>query len=264
MITVVRKYKLLSLAFILLALNAALFFVLPHYRFSSIVIHHSASEVDNYQSIKAYHRKSHGWRDAAYHLILSNGSTQVPLGHLEATGRYHFLAYSLATQSPVHNMTGVHICVVGNYSRHAMPGRLRPALAHAITALQERYHIPDSKILFHRDCSQSECPGTKLHKAEVLKWTKTLAQTCPPAIRDQHEAVLAAAYFSPYTAPLWFMAVLLLANGLVALAWIGGLAVLRRRARSRGQKLHEIDGDILWALRKANLGKEEPASRMQT
>lgn len=261
MIDVVRKHKIIPLALVLLALNSTLFLVLPRYRFSSIVIHHSASEVDNYQSIKAYHRKSHGWRDAAYHLILNNGSTQIPLGHMEATGRYRFLAYSLATQSPVHNMTGVHICVVGNYSRHAMPGRLRPALAHAITALQERYHIPNSKILFHRDCSQSECPGTKLHKAEVLLWTKTLAQTCPPAIKRQHESVLSAAYFSPYTAPLWFLAVLLLTNVLIALAWIGGMFLLSRRARSRAQKIHEIDGDIILTLRKTESVRREPPPR---
>lgn len=250
------KYKLIPLALILIVLNIALFLVLPRFRFSSIVIHHSASEVDNYQSIKAFHQKR-GWRDAAYHLILSNGSTQVPLGYLEATSRYRFLAYSLATQSPYHNLTGVHLCVVGNFSEHEMPARLRPALAHAVAALQQRYHIPDSKILFHRDCSDSECPGIRLRKTEVLQWVKTLAQTCPPAIKRQQQDVLASAFFSPYTTPMWFLAILLAANGCLLVLWFSSAAYFGRKTRRKSKRLIEIDNDIIWALKKAkSTGRE--------
>ena len=52
-------------------------FALPRYRYRSIVIHHTASPADNYHSIRELHRKR-GWGDAAYHLILSNGSNGVP------------------------------------------------------------------------------------------------------------------------------------------------------------------------------------------
>ena len=251
------KYKLIPLAIILALLNAALFLLLPRYRFASIVIHHSASEVDDYQSIKAFHQKR-GWQDAAYHLVLSNGSTEVPLGHLEATGRYRFLAYSLATRSPIHNVTGVHLCIVGNYSQHKLPGRLRPVLAHAIAALQDRYHIPDNKILFHRDCSQSECPGRKLRKADVLKWARTLASKCPPATARQHEETLASAFFSPHTAPLWFGAVLLAANGIAVMLWFGGLAVLHRRARGKSSRSKGLDRESPWPPSEAHPLRREP------
>ncbi|MCL4503503.1 MAG: N-acetylmuramoyl-L-alanine amidase [Deltaproteobacteria bacterium] len=70
----------------------ALFSLSQNWRFNAIVIHHTASMVDNYRSISTYQRQEHGWSDAAYHLILSNGSTEVPFGYLEATGRYRFMS----------------------------------------------------------------------------------------------------------------------------------------------------------------------------
>jgi hypothetical protein len=153
--------SLLGLLLFLMLLNLAAYQLLPRLRFKHIVIHHTASSEENYQSIKDYHAKRHGWQDAAYHLILSNGSTRVPLGHLEATGRYRSLSYSLATRSRYYNLTGLHLCVVGNYSETSMPAELRGPLAHALAVLQQRFHISDGQILFHRDCNDTQCPGQK-------------------------------------------------------------------------------------------------------
>jgi hypothetical protein len=159
-------------------------------RFSAIVIHHSASEVDNYHSIAAYHLKDHGWRDAAYHLILSNGSTEVPAGFLEATGRYRYLSYSVATRNVYYNLRAIHICVVGNYDKHEMPPGLRAAMADTVRQLQEKYGIAGDQVLFHRDCSSSSCPGRFVTKEKLQQWLAADASRCPPAVRMQHLKVI--------------------------------------------------------------------------
>ncbi len=168
-----------------------LFALFPGFRFTSIVIHHSASEHDNYKSIRAYHKKARGWNDAAYHLILSNGKAGVPLGYLEATKRYQFLAYSVATPKVSCAVFGINICIVGNYDTHPMPSKLQPTVAHAILLLQKKYGIKDDKILFHgKDCGASACPGRHLSKKKIRDWIKTQADQCPEDVKKQQRAVI--------------------------------------------------------------------------
>jgi hypothetical protein len=158
-------------------------------RFSAIVIHHSASAVDNYRSIAAYHLKEKGWRDAAYHLILSNGSTDIPLGFLEATNRYRYLSHSTATKNAYYNLRALHICVVGDYDQQEMPDRLKAALADVLRQLQKKYGIADERIMFHRDCSSSQCPGRFITKDRLEQWLA--ADTSKPdSLRNQHRQVI--------------------------------------------------------------------------
>lgn len=159
-------------------------------RFNAIVIHHTASSVDNYQSIAAYQRQEHGWRDAAYHLILSNGSTNVPLGYLEPTGRFRFLSASVATKSIYYNLHAIHICVVGDYDKHEMPEALQVALVDVLRQLQEKYGIANEEILFHRDCSGSSCPGRFITKAKLHQWLASERSKCPLYLSRQHEKVI--------------------------------------------------------------------------
>jgi hypothetical protein len=160
------------------------------FRFNAIVIHHSASAVDNHRSIAGYHRKARGWSDAAYHLILSNGSTDVALGFLEPTGRYRYLSSSVATKSVYYNLRGIHICVVGDYDQHPMPERLQVALVDVVRRLQKKYWISDDHILFHRDCSPTSCPGRFITKTELHHWLAAESSKCPTLLAMQHEKVI--------------------------------------------------------------------------
>ncbi|MDI6854097.1 MAG: peptidoglycan recognition family protein [Deltaproteobacteria bacterium] len=174
-----------------------LFRAIPRYRFNAIVLHHSASSADNYESIKTFHAGSRGWRDAAYHLILANGSTSVPSGFLEATGRYRLLSYSPATKDHWANLRALHLCIVGNYDNGEVPAGLRSSLAHALRALQEKYGIPDDRILFHRDCNGTACPGRFITKAKLNLWLTKEADKCPPAVRRQQGEVIGSAWTFP-------------------------------------------------------------------
>ncbi len=176
------------LTFIIVAL--AFFSMFEKMRFNAIVIHHTASEVDNYQSIAKYQRREHGWSDAAYHLILSNGSTGVPFGCLEETGRYQYLSASVATKSIYYNLHAIHICVVGDFDKHGMPVALQVALVDVLRQLQEKYGIADDHILFHRDCSSSSCPGRFVTKEKLRQWLASETGKCPLSLSRQHEKVI--------------------------------------------------------------------------
>jgi len=194
--SVIRRFKLLYLFILLLVVNAALLYYLSQDRFSFIVLHHSASSVDNYSSIKKFHWDTHHWSDAAYHLILSNGSTEVPLGHLEATSRYRLLSYSLATRSRGCNLRGVHLSIVGNYEEEPLPENLKAPLAHAITLLRKRFRIGKEQIRFHKDCSSTACPGKFIKTPELFAWINAYADRCPSDIRTQQEMVVSDSQFS--------------------------------------------------------------------
>ncbi len=229
----VRKYKLLWLLLALVLLVTGALAWLPKSRFDSIIIHHSASQVDNYKSIQRYHR-TRGMGEAAYHLLLSNGSTRVPLGNLEATHRYTTLSHALGTRSVRHNLTGLHVCVVGNYETGSVSENMKPAIAHAIKGLQKKFGIPDNKILFHRDVGQTKCPGRYFSKGNLQKWLNNLADDCLPSIAIQQNQVIASAGFSLATAPVRAVVVIMAILLLFSLAWISArhLVIVRKEARA--------------------------------
>lgn len=223
------------LAAIVIALNAALWLCFSYPRFTAIVVHHSASEGSNYKSIKEYHRKAHGWRDAAYHLILSNGKAGVPLGYLEATSRYKRLSYSLATRNRWCNLHAIHICIVGNYDKHPVPPELKPAIAHALKLLQQEFNIPDDRIMLHRDCSSSRCPGKYITKAKLKHWIKTLADKCPENIKRQQAAVIQNKR-SPHRPTPRILVIISLSSFVLLLAAFIWLVYTVRSKEKKGEK----------------------------
>lgn len=223
--------SVLFLLVVIIAVNAVLYKAFTAYRYSWIVIHHTASPSDNYASITHYHQKKHRWRDAGYHLILSNGSMDVPLGHLEATGRYTHLSYALATRSPRHNLLDLHLCIVGNYEQRTLPEDLQRALANVLVRLQERYHIPNDHILFHRDVGATLCPGKFITKEKVRSWLDE-ANTCSDELKKQQEEAIGKAGFSVHTLPASFIILASLVTLKMVLIWLV-VNALRRNKVSR-------------------------------
>ncbi len=228
----IRNGVLVAIGLILL-INAACLFFVRQSRFRFIVIHHSASRVDNYRSIRAYQTRDHDWIDAAYHLILSNGSTEVPEGHLEATGRWSTMDFSPATRSGKHNVFGVHVCVVGNYDEEETSDLVRASLAGVIGRLQESFQIPTSRILLHRECSPSQCPGRNITREGIRQWLVEGSGGLPEEIRVQHEEVLGPTGLVQPEIPLFFHQMLSL--NLWSLGFLLSILLLRafvsRRAR---------------------------------
>lgn len=159
--------------------------------YTHIVLHHSASWQDTYASIRDFHQLR-GLRDAAYHLILSNGLSDIPMGHLEATGRYQRQTRSLATRNTYYNRRAIHLCVVGNYEERPLPEGMRPVLASTLLGLMDAFTIPFENILLHRDIGSTACPGKYITRQHLGQWIP-LATDCPPNITAQQQQVLASA-----------------------------------------------------------------------
>ena len=229
MASFLKRYRLVYLAVILLLVNTTVFYLANHYRFDSIVVHHSASAKGNYQSIKAFHTSKKWMRDAAYHLVLSNGSSGVPMGHLEATSRYRYLLYSLATRNIRYNLTAIHICLIGNYQESPVPKSMQPIIGHVLKELMEQYHIPMDKVLFHRDIGSTVCPGKYITKTALSDWMARGDQ-CPDAIKKQQRAIINHAGSSVWIFPKPVIVLMAIISLLLAVVWVSVLGRFRKEA----------------------------------
>ena len=223
----IKKYRIVPLLVILGVVNWAILELFPRYRYDAIVLHHSASGHGNYETIRDFHRaRFPGVRDAAYHLILSNGRSGVPLGHLEATGRYRNLSYALATKNRRYNARALHVCVIGNYEQGPVPADLRPAIGHALNLLARKYGVPRERILFHRDVGSSVCPGRHITKEAVHAWMDQAAAGCPVDIQAQQAAVVQRVGLSPWTVPPLLLIAMALFTFLFSGFWLIFMKVL--------------------------------------
>lgn len=217
---------------ILVVINMLLSMFGRQYRFDSVLIHHSAGRVGDLAMIKNMHTKR-GWSDAAYHLILSNGSTTVPAGFLEASGRFASLSYAGATKDRDANLRDLHICIIGNYEDEEMPEALRPPLAHALVALCDEFSIDHNKIVFHNDVGNTACPGKNLIKNDVLSWMDALSDKCPAEIRQQQLDTIATSSLSLSNYPRGLLVVQLCISFILTSAWLGLVFAFKPKTRKR-------------------------------
>lgn len=210
----------------LIALAAALY--VPTNRYHYLVVHHTAADTGSLASVRRAHW-ARRWFDAGYHLILANGTNGVAAGTLEPSLRYRLGCHAVATRSPRHNTLGLHVSVVGNYDQHAMPAAMRANLAHALTLLAERYDIAPDKILLHRDCSATACPGRFVDRADVVANLARDAAAIAPAVAARQRSVLGGTLIAPL--PLFVF------------VWAGQLLlwwVLRRWRARRARRLRPL------------------------
>lgn len=124
------------------------------------------------------------------------------------------------------------MCVVGNYESEPFPTSLAPAFAHAVRALQDKYGIPDERVLLHRDCGPTLCPGKHLTRPLIRRLASSSGPECDEAVKAQHEAVIDGPYlFGGRVSRIWSAVAVVLVAALVS------LRLLRRRlAAVRGIK----------------------------
>ena len=131
-----------------------------------IVIHHSASESDNADTINTEHI-NRGWKGIGYHFVIDNGNGG-PDGGVEETFRWTQQtegAHTGRTPDNEYNRFGIGICLVGNFTHHMPSRRQMDSLDRLVRALVKKYHIPPENVIGHRDApgAHTECPGDKLH-----------------------------------------------------------------------------------------------------
>ena len=131
---------------------------------SAIVIHHSATDKGNATIIDKWHRENNGWNGVGYDFVIGNGSDSGD-GEVEPTYRWRGQltgAHAGGTPGNWANEEGIGICLVGNFNQSAPTSRQMESLAKLVRFLQQRYHIPKSRVFGHGSVPGghvTDCPG---------------------------------------------------------------------------------------------------------
>jgi len=140
---------------------------------TSIVLHHSATEGGSAASFDAYHRNQKGWQSLGYHFVIGNGSG-TPDGVIEVGPRWSRQKVGAHANSAEYNRHGIGICLVGNFE-HSLPTEAQIKATKAlVVALAERFNIEPDRIIGHCDIREggTACPGRHFPMDEVRKSVK--------------------------------------------------------------------------------------------
>ncbi len=134
-----------------------------------IILHHSDTPVGSAAMFDRAHRAK-GWDELGYHFVIGNG-TETRDGQVEVGSRWKTQKWGAHTKTPDNrfNNYGIGICLVGNFEVDRPSPAQMQSLAKLTAYLMTTYNIPPSRVLGHRDCKPTDCPGRNLSVAEVRR-----------------------------------------------------------------------------------------------
>ncbi|MBF0595454.1 MAG: N-acetylmuramoyl-L-alanine amidase [Candidatus Omnitrophica bacterium] len=134
--------------------------VFPSQKWKYIIIHHSATEADNAQSLFEMHQRR-GWDSTGYDFIIDNGTKGTTAGHADATPRWINQKDGAHCKAADMNTKAIGICLVGNFSKEKVPYNQLKPLVHLVRYLMKYYHIPAKNVMGHGQVpgAATECPG---------------------------------------------------------------------------------------------------------
>lgn len=145
-----------------------------------IVLHHSATAGGSVESINGMHI-DRGWDGIGYHIVIGNGSGMDD-GRMQPTYRWwqqetgaHALPDGTASAAldaeggNAYNRYGIGIVLIGNFNDGGPTAAQFEKLASVVAALAERFNVPMSNIVGHRDIKLTDCPGRQFPMEDVLR-----------------------------------------------------------------------------------------------
>ncbi len=131
-------------------------------RWKRIVIHHSATPVDDALNMHQVHLKQRRMTNGlAYHFVISNGSRKASDGEIYVGERWrkqldggHMKQLSL-------NKTGIGICLIGNFELGPPTAKQLDSLEALCRHLMQKCRIPYTSITTHKllHPNHTKCPG---------------------------------------------------------------------------------------------------------
>lgn len=128
-----------------------------------IVLHHSATETGDVESIDAAHKlrkdaNGNPWRGIGYHFLIGNGHGMKD-GEVASTFRWHDQSDGAHAGNSRYNTQGIGICLVGNFEdAPPTPAQLK-TLHELMVTLRADCRIRSDGIVRHTDIKQTACPG---------------------------------------------------------------------------------------------------------
>ncbi|MBU0716627.1 MAG: peptidoglycan recognition protein family protein [Planctomycetes bacterium] len=134
-------------------------------RWTSIVVHHSATSAGGAQRFNEYHTKGRGWDELGYHFVIGNG-TDTPDGYIEVGSRWHKQKHGAhcKTTNNYYNDHGIGVCLVGNFNESRPTPRQLASLERLGRYLCRTCGISPQRVVTHHNVNgHTECPGRNFH-----------------------------------------------------------------------------------------------------
>lgn len=130
-------------------------------RWTSVIIHHSATKRGSAREFDRFHREKNGWDELGYHFVIGNG-TSTPDGLVEVGPRWHKQKHGAHCKTPgnYYNEHGIGICLVGDFSKSRPTRKQLTALNKLLRFLASRCGIGRGQITTHGAVTgKTRCPG---------------------------------------------------------------------------------------------------------
>jgi hypothetical protein len=145
-------------------------------RWTSIVIHHSASHLGSLGDIHSWHMDK-GWDSCGYHFVIGNGTRsgdgQIEVGprwRQQATGAHTRLyGKPSSPEGNYYNEHGIGIVLVGNFEESPPSARQMSALVELVSYLSDTCNIHLSRVYTHGDLKATDCPGQHFSKPQLRR-----------------------------------------------------------------------------------------------
>ena len=121
-----------------------------------IIIHHTATSKQSYDSIKKYHVIEKGFDDFAYHWYLRKD------GSLRAGRKENVVGAHTKGQ----NDKSIGICIEGNYDKEKLSDEIIMKLCDLIKEICDRHG--ELEICYHNEFAKKTCPGKNFIKKDDL------------------------------------------------------------------------------------------------
>ena len=144
----------------------------PHSsKWQRIVIHHSATPVDDAMNMHRVH-KARGMKNGlAYHFVISNGSRKAYDGEIYIGGRWRAQLDGGHMKKRSWNQTSIGICLIGNFELRSPTAKQLSALEGLCEYLMKKCRISKSAITTHKILHKNHtvCPGKYFSLPSFLK-----------------------------------------------------------------------------------------------
>jgi hypothetical protein len=137
-----------------------------------IVLHHSATDRGDVQSIDIDHRartdrNGEPWLGIGYHFVIGNGQGMAD-GEVAPTFRWQDQLAGAHAGKTLYNERGIGICLIGDFREQPPTPKQLDAARRLLAALMEHYRIAPQDCVRHGDITGTECPGAQLPSHELV------------------------------------------------------------------------------------------------
>lgn len=140
-------------------------------KWTSIVIHHTATDRGSVESINAAHLRrtdanGRPWRGIGYDFVIGNGNGMAD-GEIEPTFRWRTQIAGAHAGNKEYNEHGIGIALVGNFELHRPTAAQLAAVKRLVAVLKRSYGIPAKNVIGHNSVKATACPGKYFPLAQV-------------------------------------------------------------------------------------------------